>query len=99
MSYSSKGISSTMLMNKQSSSIKSSFVGVTNGERINDCNMSSTCDYELDALGLLGGLSTIIQSVGSVLVSSSSKSRFLISSSLNSESTKMTANFVLKSAM
>ena len=99
MSYSSKGISSTMLMNKQSSSIKSSFVGVTNGERINDREMSSTCDDELDALGLFGGLSMIIQSVGSVLVSSSSKSRFLVSSSLNSESTKMTANFVLKSIM
>jgi hypothetical protein len=56
MAYSSRATSSTILMNKQSSSIKSSFVGVTDGERINDCEMSSTCDDELDALGLLGGL-------------------------------------------
>ena len=85
VSYSSIGTSSTMMMNKQNSSIKLSFVGMTDGERINDCEMSSTCDDELDALDLLGGLSKIIQSVGSVLVSSSSKSRFLISSSLNTE--------------
>jgi len=68
----------------------------TDGERRNDCEMSSTSDDEFDDLGFLGGLSTIIQSMGSMLLSSSAKSRFLISSSFKSESTKMMAILLLK---
>ena len=93
MAYSSRVTSSTILMNKQSSSIKSSFVGVREGERINDCEMSSTSDDVFDGLRFSWVVSRIIQSVGSVLSSSSSMSQFLILSSYNFESNKMIASF------
>ena len=99
MAYSSRATSSAIPMNKQSSSIKSSFVGVREGERINDCEMSSTSDDVFDGFRFSGGVSRIIQFVGSVLFSSSSMPRFLILSSFNSESTKMTASFALKSVI
>ena len=99
MAYSSRATSSTIPMNKQSSSIKSSFVGVREGERINDCEMISTSDDVFDGLRFSWVVSRIIQSVGSMLSSSYSMSRFLILSSFNSESTKMTASFVLESVI
>ena len=98
MAYSSEETSSTMLMHKQSSSIKSSFDSLADGKWRNDCKISSTCDDEFEVLSILEGLSTITQSVGSDLLSSSSSSKiqFLISSSFNSESIKITANLLLK---
>ena len=124
VTYSKEGTSSTMLMYKQSSSIKSSFVGLTNGEMtddcerasnsndsiksvfvgladgelINDCDTCPTSNDEFDVLDFLRGRSTIIQSVGSMLISSNFNLRFLTSSFI-SESNKITANFVLKLVM
>jgi hypothetical protein len=124
--YSNDWTSSTMLMRKQSSSIKSEFVGLKDGERPNDSDRGSTSDDSIklafvgsrggkstndgdtsltfdddfDNFVLLGGSSRIIQSVGSVLSSSSrDKSRFLMSSLFNFESTNITANVVLKFIM
>ena len=44
VTYSNEGTSSTMLMYRQSSSIKSSFVGLTYGDRTDDCDRASSCD-------------------------------------------------------
>ena len=55
---------------KNSSSIESLFVGLAGDNRTNDYyRMISTSDDKLGALGFLWGLSTIIQSVGSMLLS------------------------------
>ena len=44
MTYSSEALSSTILMYKQSSSIKSSLVGLTYGESTDDCDRASSSD-------------------------------------------------------
>jgi hypothetical protein len=78
--------------------VELSSVGLSEGKRTNDVDMRSTFDDELDNLVFLDGLGIIIQSVGSMLLSSTSN-RFLMSLSFNSESTKMTGSFVLKCVM
>lgn len=76
--------------------MRSSFVGLIIGDSGKKSDRKSNCDEGSDVLALLAGLSKMTQSSGSVFLSSSSKSSwFLTLSSFNSESTKMTANFVL----
>ena len=50
VTYSNKGTISTMLMYKQSSSIKSAFVGLTYGEMTNDCDRASSSDNSIKSL-------------------------------------------------
>ena len=51
-------------------SIKSVFVGLTDGEMTNGCDKNPSSNDEVDVLDFLRGRSTIIQSVGSMLISS-----------------------------
>ena len=56
MTYSNEASLSTIMMYKHSSSIKSSFVGLTYGESTDDCDRpSSSDDDEFDILVFLGG--------------------------------------------
>ena len=64
--YYSEATSSTVLMYRQSSSIKSSSVGLVGGGRSNDCEMNPTSDDSFDALMFLGGPSKMTQSLGSI---------------------------------
>ena len=50
MTYSNEWTSSTMLMYKHSSSIKSAFVGFTKGERTDDCDKGSTSDDSIKSV-------------------------------------------------
>ena len=50
MTYSNEGTSSVMLMYKQTSSIKSVFVGLINDERTDDCNRGSTSDDSMHSM-------------------------------------------------
>jgi hypothetical protein len=66
-------------MYSQSSSIKSSFVGLVGGDISNDYEMNPIFNDSFDVLMFLGGSSTTAQSVGSNVWSSSYfKSLFLI---------------------